>query len=64
MVFLGLVVLAILPVTLVLARLTGKDRYEAFLQKMELDARMGRRALIALWISASLAIAGLGFMRL
>ena len=64
MVFLGLFVLAVLPVTLGLARTAGEERYEAFLQKMELDARIGRRGIIALWVASSLAVATLGFMRI
>jgi hypothetical protein len=56
----GFVLLVVLPVLLGLARLLGRAHLEAFLQKIEQDAHIGRWPIIALWIAGSLAIVALG----
>ena len=64
MVVVGLVVLTILPVLLGLARLGGRKHFEAFMQKMEVDAGLGRRAIVVLWIVGSLMVIALGLPEL
>jgi hypothetical protein len=43
-----------------MTRIGGPEQVEAFVQKMELDAGLGRRAIVVLWIVGSLVEIGLG----
>ncbi|WP_153067316.1 hypothetical protein [Steroidobacter cummioxidans] len=58
--FMGIGVFLSLPLTLLVARLIGEDRYEKYWLYLEEGSKVGRRAILLMWVCVALMSIGTG----